>query len=85
MAYCVSLTEGLISNLLQDMYLWNPSIRKLKMLSDSCLSHSCQYAWFTSRFGYHSDTNDCKLVKLFCFQNSSFDFNVLPTVAVVYT
>uniref|UniRef100_A0A7N2LMU9 Uncharacterized protein n=1 Tax=Quercus lobata TaxID=97700 RepID=A0A7N2LMU9_QUELO len=55
------------------------------MLSDSCLSNSCQYTWFATGFGYHSDTNDYKLVKLFCFRDASFDFNVLPTVAVVYT
>ena len=85
MAYCVSLTEGLISNLLQDMYLWNPSIRKLKMLSDCCLSHSCQYTWFATGFGYHSDTNDYKVVKLICSQDASFNFDVPLTVAEVYT
>ena len=46
---------------IMDVYLWNPSIRKFKRLSDTCLTQLC-----TVRlgFGYDSQNNDYKVVRI---------------------
>ncbi|KAL4599921.1 hypothetical protein ACB092_11G162100 [Castanea dentata] len=65
--------RGKLSTAFDAIYLWNPSIRKFKRLPDSC-SNGKDF-WFSTGFGYQSNTNDYKVVKLLD----------TPVVAEVYT
>ncbi|XP_075674153.1 F-box/kelch-repeat protein At3g06240-like [Castanea sativa] len=64
------------------IYLWNPSIRKLKRLPDFSPN---QHEWFSTGFAYQSNTNDYKVVKI--SQMSIPEDNVIETEAEaeVYT
>ncbi|KAL4616215.1 hypothetical protein ACB092_07G182400 [Castanea dentata] len=58
------------------IYLWNPSIRKLKRLPDFSPN---QHEWFSTGFAYQSNTNDYKVVKI--SQMSIPEDNVIETEA----
>uniref|UniRef100_A0A2N9GVE0 F-box associated beta-propeller type 1 domain-containing protein n=1 Tax=Fagus sylvatica TaxID=28930 RepID=A0A2N9GVE0_FAGSY len=60
------------------LYLWNPSIRKLKMLAATPLTR--RFASLTHGLAYHSQNNDFKILRLVCYGENE------PTVeAEVYT
>ena len=61
--------------------LWNPSIRKFKRLPDSSLSG--QYDQISNGFGYQSETNDYKVVKIYSCPTGDIMQNSI--VAEVYT
>ncbi|XP_023888148.2 F-box/kelch-repeat protein At3g23880-like [Quercus suber] len=63
------------------IYLWNPSIRKFKRLPDSSLSG--QYDQISNGFGYQSETNDYKVVKIYSYPTGDIMQNSI--VAEVYT
>ena len=44
-----------------DIYLWNPSIRKFKKLPHTCLG---KVSFVTLGFAYHSENNDYKVVRI---------------------
>ena len=62
-----------------ELYLWNPSIRKLKMLSTIRLAHSG--ASYAIGLGYHSQNNDFKILRIVYFEGSK----ARPAEAEVYT
>ncbi|XP_075673431.1 F-box/kelch-repeat protein At3g06240-like [Castanea sativa] len=62
------------------IYLWNPSIRKLKRLPDFSPT---QHDWLSTGFAYQSNTNDYKVVKI--SQMNIPDNDVIETEAEVYT
>ncbi|GMY19233.1 F-box/kelch-repeat protein At3g06240-like isoform X1 [Fagus crenata] len=62
-----------------ELYLWNPSIRKLKMLSTIRLAHSG--ASYAIGLGYHSQNNDFKFLRIVYFEGSK----ARPAEAEVYT
>jgi F-box interacting protein len=60
------------------LYLWNPSIRKFKMLAATPLTR--RFASLTHGLAYHSQNNDFKILRLVCYGENE------PTVeAEVYT
>ena len=61
------------------IYLWNPSIRKLKRLPGFSQT---QYHWFSTGFAYQSNTNDYKVVKI---SQMHVDDDGIETEAEVYT
>nr|XP_023892015.1 F-box/kelch-repeat protein At3g23880-like [Quercus suber] len=61
------------------IYLWNPSIRKLKSLPGFSQT---QYLRFFTGFAYQSNTNDYKVVKI---SQMPADHNGIKTEAEVYT
>ncbi|XP_023892016.1 F-box/kelch-repeat protein At3g23880 [Quercus suber] len=61
------------------IYLWNPSIRKLKRLP---AFSQTQYLRFCTGFAYQSNTNDYKVVKI---SQMPADHNGIKTEAEVYT
>ncbi|KAL4599920.1 hypothetical protein ACB092_11G162000 [Castanea dentata] len=61
--------------------LWNPSIRKFKRLPDSSLSG--KYDQVSNGFGYQSETNDYKVVKIYSYPTGDIMQNRI--VAEVYT
>ncbi|KAL5743269.1 hypothetical protein ACOSQ2_026385 [Xanthoceras sorbifolium] len=53
------------------IYLWNPSIWKLKVLRDSCFARQYREVgnFFVIGFGFHHQTNDYKIVRIMYFGN----------------
>uniref|UniRef100_A0A2N9GGA6 F-box associated beta-propeller type 1 domain-containing protein n=1 Tax=Fagus sylvatica TaxID=28930 RepID=A0A2N9GGA6_FAGSY len=47
------------------LYLWNPSIRKFKMLTATPLTR--RFASLTHGLAYHSQNNDFKILRLICY------------------
>ncbi|KAL4607538.1 hypothetical protein ACB092_09G182300 [Castanea dentata] len=64
------------------IYLWNPSIRKFKMLAPALLTDPFDSA--TLGLDYHSQKNDFKILRLVTFQGSLEEPDP-PTEAEVYT
>ncbi|XP_075639057.1 F-box/kelch-repeat protein At3g06240-like isoform X2 [Castanea sativa] len=64
------------------IYLWNPSIRKFKMLAPALLTDPFDGA--TLGLAYHSQKNDFKILRLVTFQGSLEEPDP-PTEAEVYT
>nr|XP_023882182.1 F-box/kelch-repeat protein At3g23880-like isoform X2 [Quercus suber] len=62
------------------IYLWNPSIRKVKRLPDFSLDHSRRVS---SGFAYQSETNDYKVVNIYQMPASNHHGHELE--AAVYT
>ncbi|KAL4616211.1 hypothetical protein ACB092_07G182100 [Castanea dentata] len=63
-----------------DIYLWNPSIRKLQRLPGFSPT---QYHWVSTGFAYQSNTNDYKVVKF--SQMTRPDNSGIEAEAEVYT
>ncbi|XP_023898475.1 F-box protein At3g07870-like [Quercus suber] len=75
------LQNSLINNAFfgfNDVYLWNPSIRKFKKLPDTCLS---QLHLAKLGFAHHSQKNDYKVVRI----SRPFTEPMPPPEAEVYT
>ena len=64
------------------IYLWNPSIRKFKMLAPALMTDPCESA--TLGLAYHSHKNDFKILRLVSFLGSLGEPDPL-TEAEVYT
>ncbi|KAK4580964.1 hypothetical protein RGQ29_024569 [Quercus rubra] len=64
------------------IYLWNPSIRKFKMLAPALMTDPCDSA--TLGLAYHSQKNDFKILRLVSFLGSLGEPDPL-TEAEVYT
>ncbi|KAK3195754.1 hypothetical protein Dsin_027064 [Dipteronia sinensis] len=63
---CLSLSFSLFG---RTLYLWNPSIWKLKILRGSCFRRQIE-KWqtdFAIGFGFHHRTNDYKIVRIMYF------------------
>ena len=58
------------------LYLWNPSIRKFKMLSTPLFTHPSTPASFGMGLAYHSQNNDFKILGILCFRGSSAEAEV---------
>ena len=83
------------------IYLWNPSIRKFKMLDDTCLTHTFEsrftrpFARVAAGLAYQSRNNDFKILRIVCYNkmsdrivfynNESGREQVLPAEAEVYS
>ncbi|KAK2665119.1 hypothetical protein Ddye_003693 [Dipteronia dyeriana] len=63
---CLSLSFTLFG---RTLYLWNPSIWKLKILSGSCFHRQIEKwkTFFVVGFGFHRRTNDYKIVRIMYF------------------
>ena len=81
-AHIVGFCNGmfcLYHQLYNKMYLWNPSIRKFKMLPNHHLTDPS--APVAIGLAYHSQNNDFKILRIVCFRGS----NAPPAEAEVYT
>ena len=63
------------------IYLWNPSIKKSKMLATTALTFKTVFPHFNHELAYHSQNNDFKILRILCYYGTSM---VLPE-ASVYT
>ncbi|XP_075645397.1 F-box/kelch-repeat protein At3g06240-like [Castanea sativa] len=80
LAFLVGSCNGLLcfSDWFNDVFLWNPSIRKFKKLPDTCLS---QLHLAKLGFAHHSQKNDYKVVRI----SRPFTEPMPPPEAEVYT
>ena len=58
------------------VYLWNPSIRKFKMLDTTRFCFPFTSGTDTLGFAYHSQNNDFKILRILCFQGSKAEAEV---------
>ena len=72
---CMFLFHKWRSNVL---YLWNPSIRKFKMLNTTCLCVLVARENVTLGLAYHSQNNDFKILRI-------ENYKIQPLAAEVYT
>jgi F-box interacting protein len=80
-AHMVGFCNGMfcLRNLYNNvLYLWNPSIRKFKMLSTHMTDPSVPVA---IGLAYHSQNNDFKILRIVCARG----YNAPPAEAEVYT
>ena len=66
------------------VYLLNPSIGKLKMVSLLSSSSSAGFSLVETGFCYHSETNDYKIVKI-SYRNWSLNIGGTPPQAEIYS
>ena len=67
------------------VYLWNPSIRKFKMISNtSSILNTTLFHSSATGLGYHSQTNDYKVVRIFCWPRLN-QIAVSPPQAEIYS
>ena len=58
------------------LYLWNPSIRKFKMLPNPHLTHPSYRRRVVLGFAYHSQNNDYKILRILIFYNKRAEAEV---------